>query len=122
MHTQQLSRLKSLLAIPTCTYHEHKLVAYIIDYLKVKGYTYDVDPRNNIFITKGSSAAFPLVVAHLDTVHGLEEIDVCHCALELLESIENIKVALFVEEEVGCYGSENARSTFFSDVIGQYKT
>lgn len=37
-------------------------------------------------------------------------------ALELLDRKKNIKLAFFVEEEMGCIGSDNADTEFFEDV------
>ena len=36
--------------------------------------------------------------------------------LEIFDSVDNVKVALFVEEEYGCRGSQNCNLDFFNDV------
>lgn len=37
-------------------------------------------------------------------------------ALEMLDTLPNVKAAFFVSEEIGCVGSRNADRTFFQDV------
>lgn len=39
-----------------------------------------------------------------------------YVCLKLLESLDNVKIAFFVSEEVGCIGSSEADNYFFSDV------
>ena len=104
------------------------------------------DARGNIFGTKGYAASFPCIVAHLDTVHacksgygayksqdgqllfafdsttgrqtGVGGDDRCGIAiaLQLLVHLPALKVAFFVEEEVGgANGSGFADLAFFAD-------
>lgn len=103
------------------------------------------DEAGNIYITKGDADNYPCVVAHLDTVHKLIAPDEYHVvevdgrvfamntttmdftgvggddkcgiyiALYCLEYFKNIKVAFFVDEEMGCLGSAKADMTFFED-------
>jgi tripeptide aminopeptidase len=95
--------------------------------------------------TDGSTDNFPCVVAHMDTVHSVlpnnEFSIISHdgtwfgfnpvrreltgiggddkvgifVALSCLSHFDNIKVAFFVNEEVGCAGSGKADMTFFDD-------
>ena len=65
--------MMELLAVPSCTYHEQKLIEYISGILDSKGYNYTIDNIGNIYITKGEAEAYPLVLAHTDTVHAMEE-------------------------------------------------
>lgn len=39
-----------------------------------------------------------------------------YVCIEALKTFENIKIAIFVEEETGCWGSKNAKEDFFNDV------
>lgn len=102
------------------------------------------DKAGNIYITRGNAESYPCVVAHLDQVQdrypsdymvletsehfmgfspstrsycGLGGDDKCGIwiALKMLLKHEVLKVAFFVEEEVGCVGSSQADITFFSD-------
>ena len=99
----------------------------------------------NIYITKGIADTYPCLVAHIDQVQSIHSRDfqaietkdiifgyspknkrleglgaddkngvwVC---LKCLMKYENLKVAFFVGEEVGCIGSSKADMDFFKDV------
>ena len=99
----------------------------------------------NIYITKGIADTYPCLVAHIDQVQSIHSRDfqaietkdiifgyspknkrleglgaddkngVWIC-LKCLMKYENIKVSLFVSEEVGCIGSSKANMDFFKDV------
>lgn len=105
---------------------------------------YDFDSSFNLYITKGVADNFPCVVSHMDTVHELykdfkiyEQSDCLFSwdgelkrqvgiggddkvgvfvTLEALEKFDNIKVAFFVDEEIGCVGSREADMEWFDDV------
>lgn len=100
----------------------------------------------NVYAVKGNAEVFPCVVAHTDTVHkivpqsqyrvifekgqyraynpsnnqptgigGDDKVGI-YIALSALERFDNIKVAFFRDEEVGCIGAGKADVDFFSDV------
>lgn len=103
------------------------------------------DNIGNLYITKGEALLYPCVVAHYDenqhsrsegyTVHksgdvlfgfdpnakrqcgaGFDDkcgIYACYLAMKKYDAV---KVALFVDEEIGCVGSSNASMDFFNDV------
>lgn len=106
----------------------------------------DFDELGNIYITKGESSSYPCIVSHMDTVHkilpddqykviydddhafaynpilkeltgigGDDKVGVYIC-LQMLADLEYCKVAFFVDEEIGCIGSESADMSFFRDV------
>lgn len=52
------------------------------------------------------------------TPSGIGGDDKCgvYLCLEMLDKLENVKVALFVSEEIGCIGSNQADPNFFKDV------
>ena len=106
----------------------------------------DIDKEiGNIYVTKGVSDTYPCLVAHIDQVQSIHSRDfqafetkdiifgyspknkrleglgaddkngVWIC-LKCLMKYENIKVSLFVSEEVGCIGSSKANMDFFKDV------
>jgi di/tripeptidase len=107
------------------------LFKFIKDYNKV-----DIDDRDNITVVKGK-APYDCFVCHLDTVHkGPPEIvviadrylistngngvggdDKCGimACLELLNSLKNVKVVFFTEEETGAKGSRAFDVEFFKD-------
>jgi tripeptide aminopeptidase len=94
----------------------------------------------------GPDKLYPAVVAHVDTVHKLIPADYFHVVevagtvfgwdssknqmhgiggddkvgiymcLQLLRELDNLKVALFRNEEVGCLGSTEAHMPFFDNV------
>ena len=102
------------------------------------------DKIGNLFICKGQSETYPCVVAHLDQVQrkhskdfravetrdiifgyspskrryeglGADDKNGIWISLKCLAKFEDIKVAFFVGEEVGCVGSNAADLSFFSD-------
>ena len=99
----------------------------------------------NIYVTKGVSDTYPCIVSHIDqvqTIHsrdfqaietkdiifgyspknkrleglGADDKNGVWICLKCLMKYENIKVSLFVSEEVGCIGSSKANMDFFKDV------
>lgn len=102
------------------------------------------DQRGNMYIKKGESETYPCIVAHLDQVQkqhprdfqaieangiifgyspkaksffglGADDKNGCWIALKALQHFSALKVALFVEEEIGCRGSSDADMRFFND-------
>lgn len=105
----------------------------------------DVDwNTGNMYITKGTAESYPCIVAHLDQVQkfhpkdfvavetrdiifgyspgsrrqcglGADDKNGIWIALRCLQKYDNIKLAFFVGEEVGCVGSSQAKMDFFAD-------
>lgn len=102
------------------------------------------DDLGNVYITRGISETYPVVVAHLDQVQnnhskdfeallvgdiiigysrkcreqqglGADDKNGIWVALNCLYEFDVIKVAFFVQEEVGCIGSGKANMDFFKD-------
>jgi hypothetical protein len=73
MNRDKLDRLKEVLSVPTYSRDESRMIAYLTKVLDEKGYDYTVDDLGNIYVTKGVSEAYPLFVAHTDTVHRVNE-------------------------------------------------
>lgn len=150
-----LNLLISLLQTQSYFGEEERMVDTIVDYLNDKHgsdtsviFTVENLPNGhkNVLITKGQVETYPLIIAHIDTVHDIMENndinihydgggivyglnnqgqptgcggdDKCgiYIALKMLERVDNIKVGLFGGEEFGCHGSTNADASFFSDV------
>jgi hypothetical protein len=115
--------------------------------LEDQSFTVDEDEHGNIYVTKGKADLYPCIVSHLDQVHkynpnktivangdylmafdgarqigtgGDDLVGVFMC-LNLLDAVDNIKIAFFLQEEVGCIGSYKADLSFFDDCmfIGQ---
>ena len=68
--------LKEILSIPSYSGNEFKLVNFICEFLKKNKISYEVDNMLNIYCTKGEAEYYPCVVAHTDTVHNNNYIDV----------------------------------------------
>lgn len=62
-------RLKEVLLVQTHTYEEDRMIDYLSKWCESRNYNYSVDNNGNIYITKGISEYYPLVLAHTDTVH-----------------------------------------------------
>lgn len=138
-----MEKLIEVLSIQTESYNQWRMFAYIIRQIRAMD---DVDlyvKDGNIYATKGIADKYPCVVAHMDTVHDIEDdltpvvIDGkitginsvtmeqigiggddkvgVFIALECLREFDNIKVAFFRDEEVGCDGSSLADMSFFKD-------
>lgn len=111
----------------------------------IPGAKIETDKTGNLYIIKGVSETYPCVVAHLDQVQrghskdftpietkelifgysprnrrqeglGADDKNGIWIALRCLEKYATLKVAFFVEEEIGCRGSSQANMDFFSDV------
>jgi di/tripeptidase len=73
----QLPLLKDILAVPTKTHEEYRLVSFLIEYFDRKGINYMKDDIGNLMAVKGNADYYPCVVAHTDTVHHIDgEIDI----------------------------------------------
>jgi len=70
--------LKEVLSIPTKTYKEGLMVEFLEKWLTDNNFEYYLDGMNNIYVTKQTDEVeyFPCVVAHTDTVHNIDTINV----------------------------------------------
>ena len=136
--------LQSLYKIQSKSGQEKAIGTFIQTWItnKVPSAITKIDKKGNIYVTKGVSDTYPVVVAHQDQVQSPANIDVLlhkdiilgvvegspataglgaddkngiWIALQCLVKIPKIKIALFVEEEVGCHGSRVADMSFFND-------
>ena len=79
--------LKEILSIPSYSGNERKLVNFICEFLEKNKIPYKVDELFNIYCTKGDADIYPCVVAHTDTVHNNNHIDV---RTELKKNCRNV--------------------------------
>lgn len=75
-YDEQIKRLKDILAIPTFFKKEHKLLTYIVKYLRTTPYLFDIDQTGNLYITKGEAEWYPCVCAHTDSVQTHQDIEI----------------------------------------------
>lgn len=71
--------LKDVLSVPTKTYKEDRMIEFLVDWLTKNNFSFEVDDYYNIYVTKQTDENieyFPCVVAHTDTVHQLDIINV----------------------------------------------
>lgn len=141
-----LHLLTEVLNVPTCSYHEHLIIAWLLDYFQQQAIPAWRDEMGNVYATKGQpvdDAFYPVVMAHLDTVHTLAPLVVrqqddaltawnpnnlqqqmgiggddkagLFICLEMFKRLPALKGAFFVCEEVGCLGSKGCDKSFFKD-------
>lgn len=121
------------------------MVEFITTYISthIPSAKVEVDRHKNIYVTKGTSDTYPVIVAHTDTVHklndnitivsgkgivfgydfkameptgiGADDKNGIYIALRALNEFAVIKAAFFVEEEIGCLGSTKANMDFFEN-------
>lgn len=135
-----INLLKEILAIQTVSYDSDRMEKYIRERCIALEYTY-IEEDGNFYIRKGEADSYPCIVAHTDTVHdltadltvvqlkdnltGFDAVNMeqtgiggddkvgIYIAMEALLHFDNIKVAFFRDEEVGCAGSYRADMSFF---------
>jgi len=142
----RLELLKQVLAVPTCSRQEQHMVAFLVEHVRQRGPArcgeIATDEWNNVFIRKGRADCYPCVAAHIDTVQPLRPVDIVEqdgkligfdergqrtgigaddkagifVCLELWERFDNIAVALFGAEEIGCMGAKHAPAAWFENV------
>lgn len=87
--------LKDVLSVPTKTYKEDRMLEFLIEWLTKNNYSFEIDSYRNIYVTKQTDENieyFPCVVAHTDTVHELDIINVRE--EQLLNDQGELKLAL----------------------------
>lgn len=122
------------------------MVEFLVEHVRQRGKQrcgeIVTDEWNNVFIRKGGPGVVPCVAAHIDSVQPLRPVEIVEQAgvlvgfdehrqrtgiggddkagvfvcLELLERFDNIAVALFAAEEIGCMGAKHAPAAWFENV------
>lgn len=79
MTSEKIQFLKEVLSVPSKTYKEGLMVEFISVWLQQKNIPFYLDESLNIYATKQDNTDveyFPCVVAHTDTVHNLDSINI----------------------------------------------
>lgn len=134
-----LKNFKKLLAVPTKSFEEEKMVEYLTSYCTAKGVNVRSDRHNNVYVIKGDTTKpLPCLAAHIDSVQPIRKIRIVESdgrfhgefegqcvgmgaddktgvqvCLELLDRFENIALAFFAGEECGCFGASRSDAEFF---------
>ncbi len=79
--SEDLQLLKSVLSVPTKTYKEDLMVKFLVEWCQKEGLDHYVDEYKNVYVTKSQEDVsddfyYPCVVAHTDTVHELDTINI----------------------------------------------
>ena len=80
--TQNLELLKEVLSVPTKTYQEDLMVQYLVSWLTENNIEHFVDEYKNVYAIKQEFPSidpdfyFPCVIAHTDTVHNIDTINI----------------------------------------------
>jgi di/tripeptidase len=89
-----LQLLKDVLSVPTKTYQEERMVAFLVNWLTENNIPHFVDEHNNVYATKQESSElpedfyFPCVISHTDTVHNIDTINISE---EMLDNAQGEK-------------------------------
>jgi len=107
---QDLQFLKEVLSVPTKTYQEERMVQYIVDWLRNEKIEHYVDEHMNVYAIKQEKESqtdfyFPCVVAHTDTVHNIDTINIRE-EMKLNTSGE-LKLSLKAYNDEGKHAPEN---------------
>ena len=142
---KNLEQFKGILSTQSVSYNQVLMVQKIKSELKkLKNVTF-YEHNENIYVTKKTYKTdfVPCIVSHMDTVYeitsdlsclqvgdnitgfnrismkqtgigGDDKVGIFIC-LQCLEYFDNCKVVFFSNEEIGCYGSYDAKMKFFSN-------
>jgi di/tripeptidase len=102
---KNINLLKEVLSVPTKTYKEDLMVQYLTNWLTENNIDFYVDAYKNIYATKKTidlvdeGVFYPCVVAHTDTVHNIDTINVVE---EMLRNAQGeLKLSLKAYNDLG---------------------
>jgi di/tripeptidase len=99
-----LQLLKDVLSVPTKTYQEERMVAFLVNWLTENNIPHFVDEHNNVYATKQESSElpedfyFPCVISHTDTVHNIDTINVREEMLNNAQGEEKLSYKAYNDE------------------------
>lgn len=137
--------LKDLYSIFSPSGDTKKMRRFLKRAVKARGGDVVQDTKGNLLVTKGKADTYPCLAAHIDQVRnhthpkdfqvlqvdnilmgwstklkqqcglGADDKNGVFICLNALEKYDNIKIAFFVDEEIGCCGSSVVDMSFFDD-------
>lgn len=137
--------LKELYTIFSPSGETKKMRRFLKRAIKARGGDVVQDKKGNLLVTKGKADTYPCLAAHIDQVRnhthpkdfqvvqvdnilmgwstklkqqcglGADDKNGVFICLNALEKYDNIKIAFFVDEEIGCQGSDAVDMSFFDD-------
>ena len=137
--------LKELYTIFSPSGDTKKMRRFLKRAIKARGGDVVQDKKGNLLVTKGKADTYPCLAAHIDQVRnhthpkdfqvlqvdnilmgwstklkqqcglGADDKNGVFICLNALEKYDNIKIAFFVDEEIGCCGSSAVDMSFFDD-------
>ena len=100
-----------VLSIPTYTGKEHRMIEFLMDYAKDKGYDGGIDEKGNVYMCKGTppdGGYYPCMTAHMDTVQ-YEQIPFIEAGKPIPLVTEEIKGKHWIyAEDFGLGGDDKA--------------
>ena len=135
--------LKELYSIFSPSGDTKKMRRFLKRAIKARGGDVVQDKKGNLLVTKGKADTYPCLAAHIDQVRnhthpkdfqvlqvdnilmgwstklkqqcglGADDKNGVFICLNALEKYDNIKIAFFVDEEIGCCGSSAVDMSFF---------
>jgi putative aminopeptidase FrvX len=99
-----LELLKDVLSVPTKTYQEERMVAFLVNWLTENNIPHFVDEHNNVYATKQESLElpedfyFPCVISHTDTVHNIDTINIHEEMLNNAQGEEKLSYKAYNDE------------------------
>jgi len=141
-----MQRIFNVQSVSYDTHAMREFIIGYINEMDYDNISIDIDISGNIYVTKGNADTYPCVVSHIDTVHNIipdddymvlnngkeffaidtrrkavtgiggDDKNGIYCCLDNLKTSKAIKLAFFVDEEIGCVGSSKANMDFFADV------
>ena len=73
MPEEEIQKFVEVLYVQSTSKNEKLIYRYLTTWLDNRGISYKTDAVGNILITKGKSDAFPVIAAHMDTVHDIKK-------------------------------------------------
>lgn len=138
--------LKELYKVYSPSGNTKKMRRFLKKCISERGANFVQDAKGDLYVTKGVSDTYPCLACHIDQVShhthpkdfrciedngiimgwsdkllqqcglGADDKNGIFICLNALEKFDTLKVAFFVDEEIGCVGSNQADMSFFENV------